>query len=60
MLVQYTSIRDLSADELQRLLSFAKTLGESHQPYVIFEGKTIKTQEVKSLLPPTRSHQLNG
>lgn len=60
MLIEYTSIRDLTLDERARLSVFAKTLGESTHPYVIFEGKTIKMAEVRSLIPNVQTQQLNG
>ena len=60
MLVEYTPISTLSPSELQRLQAQAKTLGESSLPYVMFEGKTIRTAEVRSLIPVIKNQQLNG
>lgn len=59
MLVEYTSLSELTADQLSRLKSFARTLGESSQPYVVFEGKTLRTAEVRTLTP-AGTQQLNG
>ena len=60
MLVQYTSLSQLNADERARLAVYARSLGESNQPFVIFEGKTIKMAEVRTLVPAVQSQQLNG
>lgn len=49
MLVQYTPLSSLSADELQRLRTQVRGIRlEASIPYFVFEGKTLSISELSS------------
>lgn len=65
MLVQYTPISALSADEQHRLRSSGKALYEasSSTPYVHFEGKYIQREHLAAwigIVAAASRQQLNG
>ena len=60
MLVQYTPVNTLSMQEIERLRTHVSLFTELNSEFVMFEGKAIKMNEVRSVLNRPSKTQLNG
>lgn len=60
MLVQYTPVSTLSMQEIERLRTYVSLFTELNSEFVMFEGKAIKMNEVRSVLNRPSKTQLNG